>query len=257
MTVYLVGAGPGGADLLTLRAARLLSEADVVVHDRLVGPEVLDLVAPWAELIDVGKDPAGRATPQDEINRLLIAKAHHHRCVVRLKGGDPFVFGRGGEEALALEAAGIDVQVVPGISSALAGPAFAGIPVTHRGVSSGFTVLTAHQRDGASDPIDWEAAARLGTTLVVLMGASRARAIGERLMAAGMSPSTPVAVVTNATTASQSVTSLILDDLGREPVANPSVIIVGPVAGRPVMAPQDPSLYELVPTRSGGAASWR
>jgi len=246
MTVHLVGAGPGAPDLLTLRAARLLGEADVVVHDRLVGAEILELIAPWAERIPVGKDPDRRSARQDEINRILIDAGRRHRTVVRLKGGDPFVFGRGGEEALELRAAGVDVEVVPGITSAVAGPAMAGIPVTHRGLASGFTVITGHQEVGTANPVDWDAAARLGTTLVILMGARRAAEIGEALLGGGLAADTPVAVITDATTPGQRVRSLTLARLGVDRVANPSVIVVGAVAGTPVLDPQDPTLLALL-----------
>lgn len=246
MTVHLVGAGPGAADLLTLRAARLLGEADIVVHDRLVGAEILDLIAPWAERIAVGKDPDGLSPRQDEINRILIDAGRRADTVVRLKGGDPFVFGRGGEEALDLRAAGIDVNVVPGITSAIAGPAMAGIPVTHRGTSSGFTVITGHQESASNRPIDWEAAARLGTTLVVLMGARRAPIIRDELIAGGLPPETPVGIVTEATTPNQHVRTLTLAELGVEPVKNPSVIVIGAIAGAPVLDHQDPTLLSLI-----------
>ncbi|MGI9600602.1 MAG: uroporphyrinogen-III C-methyltransferase [Acidimicrobiales bacterium] len=237
MTVHLVGAGPGDPDLLTLRAARLLGEADVVVYDRLVGEGVLDLVAPWAECIDVGKDPEGRRTSQDAINQLLVELGRRYDSVVRLKGGDPFVFGRGGEEAEVLTAAGITVDVVPGLSSALAGPAAAGLPVTHRGRSSGFTVITAHQDPASGDGLDWDAAARLGTTLVVLMGARRAGAIARRLLSAGMAATTPVAVVTNATRPEQTEEYTDLVGLVDLPVRSPSVLVIGAVAATPVLAP--------------------
>ncbi|MEM7337408.1 MAG: uroporphyrinogen-III C-methyltransferase [Actinomycetota bacterium] len=229
MTVHLVGAGPGAADLLTVRASRLLARADIVVHDRLVGGDVLDLISPWAERIDVGKDPDGRSWDQAEINRLLVACAHRADCVVRLKGGDPFVFGRGSEERDELDRHGIAVEVVPGISSALAAPTAAGVPVTERSLSSGFTVLTAHQAAGTARPIDWRAAAALGTTLVILMGAARAKALSAQLICAGLAPDTPVAVITNATRPDERVEVCDLVDLGREPVANPSVIVVGEV----------------------------
>ncbi len=235
MTVHLVGAGPGDPDLLTVRAVRLLQEADVVVSDRLVSAAVLALVNPGAEIVPVGKDPGGTSTSQHEINRVLVDRGRRHRVVVRLKGGDPFVFGRGGEEAEALVAAGVDVAVVPGISSAVAGPAAAGIPVTHRGVSSAFTVVTAHQDPATDTELNWDALARLGTTLVILMGAARAGAIRRRLVAAGRPPSTPVAVITAATTPRQRVTRLTLGELGEAPVANPSVIVVGEVAARSVL----------------------
>ncbi|MEM7091970.1 MAG: uroporphyrinogen-III C-methyltransferase [Actinomycetota bacterium] len=237
MTVHLVGAGPGDPELLTRKAERLLSEADVVVHDRLVGAEILALAAPWAELIDVGKDPNGRRTSQERINEILLERGRHHATVVRLKGGDPFVFGRGGEEAVALRDAGIDVAVVPGVTSAIAGPALAGVPVTHRGASSAFTVVTAHEDPTKTDALNWHALAELGTTLVILMGARRAEKIRTRLLEAGMRGDMPVAIVTEATTPNQRTRFLELDELGIEPVANPSVIVVGAVAGAPVLPP--------------------
>ena len=230
MTVHLVGAGPGDPELLTLRAARLLAQADAVVYDRLVGAEILDMIAPWADRIDVGKDPYGASVPQSEINRILVEQGGRYESVVRLKGGDPYVFGRGGEEAIALAAAGIAVDVVPGITSAIAGPAAAGIPVTHRGTSSGFTVITGFQSPNNSQRLDWNAVAALGTTLVILMGASRASAIREALLDGGAPPTTPVAIVYRATTSDQDVQRLTLAELGESPVANPSIIVVGPAA---------------------------
>jgi uroporphyrin-III C-methyltransferase len=250
MTVHLVGAGPGDPDLLTLRAARLLGAADVVVHDRLVGRAILELTRPGAELIDVGKAPAGRGWPQHAINDLLVRLALVHPTVVRLKGGDPFVFGRGGEEAEALRDAGVDVAVVPGISSALAAPAAAGIPVTQRGCASGFTVVTAHQDPATDREIDWDALARLGTTLVVLMGAARAARVAARLLAAGMAASTPVAVVTSATCDDQQTFRTCLDRLLRLPVRSPAVIVIGAVAALDVTRTQ--LWTELAPVLAEG-----
>ncbi|HBL07546.1 MAG TPA: uroporphyrinogen-III C-methyltransferase [Acidimicrobiia bacterium] len=243
MTVYLVGAGPGHPDLLTVKAARLLDTADVVVHDRLVDPRVLDLIAPWAEVIDVGKRPGGPADAQDRIHRVLVAAAGRADTVVRLKGGDPFVFGRGGEEAEALRRAGVDVEVVPGITSAIAGPAAAGIPVTMRGHASGFTVITGHQDPTADRPIDWEAAARLGTTLVVLMGASRVAHIADQLMAGGLAADTPVAAIESATTPHQRVKRTTLGELPGLPVLAPAVLVIGTVAALDVT---DSGLSDLV-----------
>ncbi len=234
MTVYLVGAGPGDPDLLTMRAVSLLARADVVVHDRLVDPRALAWAPEGAEKIDVGKRPGSRRNSQDEINWILADCARRHPVVVRLKGGDPFVFGRGGEEAEYLGLQGIDVEVVPGISSAIAGPAAAGIPVTMRGIASGVTIVTAHQDPANDRLLDWGALAVAGTTLVILMGAARAQAISDRLRAGGMAPETPVAVVTRATEVDQQVRRLPLQELGQDPIANPSVIIVGEVAGRDV-----------------------
>jgi len=235
MTVHLVGAGPGDPELITVKALRLLSRADVVVYDRLVSPEILDMAAPWAEMINVGKDPNGARTTQDQINAMLIDRGRRYETVVRLKGGDPFVFGRGGEEALALESHGISVVVVPGITSAIAGPAMAGIPVTHRNVSSAFTVVTAHEDPDKTDGLNWRALAQLNTTLIVLMGARRAAQIRDRLLSAGMDAATPVAVVVSASTPEQKVHRLTLASLGDQPVPNPAVIVIGDVAAAPVI----------------------
>jgi uroporphyrin-III C-methyltransferase len=245
MTVHLVGAGPGDPDLLTLRAASLLARAEVIVHDRLVDPRLLASASSWAELIDVGKTPGSRRNSQDEINAILVDRGRRHDTVVRLKGGDPFVFGRGGEEAEAVRAAGIDVEVVPGISSAVAAPAAAGIPVTMRHVASGVSIVTAHQDPYNDRQLDWSALARAGTTLVILMGAARARSIAERLIDGGMRADMPVAIVTSATCDDQCVERLTLDQLGREPVRNPSVIVVGEVAARDVLH-DVPALATLV-----------
>jgi uroporphyrin-III C-methyltransferase len=235
VTVHLVGAGPGDPDLLTLKAARLLGEADVVVHDRLVDPRILALAAPWAEMVDVGKRPGAPADAQARINDILVDRGRRFDCVVRLKGGDPFVFGRGGEEALELRAAGVDVEEVPGITSSIAAPAAAGIPVTMRGHSSGFTVITAHQDPTTDRWLDWDALAATGTTLVILMGASRTAVISERLVAAGMAPTTPVAVVRSATTHDQDVQRTTLAGLPELTVTNPSTIVVGSVAAQSVL----------------------
>lgn len=258
MTVYLVGAGPGDPDLLTLRAARLLAEADIVVHDRLIDPRVLDLISPWAEVVDVGKRPGGPADAQDRIHQVLVEAARRHATVVRLKGGDPFVFGRGGEEAEALRSEGVGVEVVPGITSAIAGPAAAGIPVTMRGHASGFTVITGHQDPTNAHSIDWEAAARLGTTLIVLMGASRADLIAERLLLGGLDADTPVAVVESATMPDQQVVRTVLADLPGTPVHAPAILVIGSVAGLDVT---DAGLEDLVATTAHaasehGGSSW-
>jgi uroporphyrin-III C-methyltransferase len=231
VTVHLVGAGPGDPDLLTMRAVSLLARADVIVHDRLVDGRVLASAAPWAELIDVGKTPGSTRNGQDEINAILVDRGRRHETVVRLKGGDPFVFGRGGEEAEALRARGIAVEIVPGVSSAIAAPAAAGIPVTMRGVASGVTIVTAHQDPARENGLDWDALARTGTTLVVLMGAARARLVADRLLAGGMRADMPVAIVTSATCPDQLVVRTTLGALGDERVCNPSTIVIGDVAG--------------------------
>lgn len=226
MTVYLVGAGPGAVDLLTVRALRILERAEVVVHDRLIGPEILELAPVSAEVHDVGKVP-GDTDNQATINELLVTSGRTGRTVVRLKGGDPFVFGRGGEELGALRAAGIDCAVVPGITSAFAAPLAAGIPVTHRGSSCGVVVVTARGCD--RDP-ELGRLAAAGLTLVILMGVARRGAIARDLLASGLDPGTPVAVVERASTAEQRVVRGVVGDLGSLSVAAPAVIVIGAVA---------------------------
>jgi len=180
MTVYLVGAGPGDPGLLTVRGSELLRCADVVVYDRLASPALLDLARDGAELVDVGKAPGRVAMTQEQINELLVERGQAGLEVVRLKGGDPFVFGRGGEEAEACRDARVAFEVVPGITSAIAAPAYAGIPVTHRGLSTSVTIVTGHEdpAKGTTDT-DWEALARAGGTIVVLMGAGRVSEIAK------------------------------------------------------------------------------
>ena len=238
MTVHLVGAGPGDPELLTVKAADLLRRADVVVHDRLIDTRLLELAPPWAEIIDVGKRPGAPAGAQSRINEVLVDRGRRFDCVVRLKGGDPFVFGRGGEEALELRAAGIAVDEIPGITSAIAAPAAAGIPVTMRGISSGFTVVTAHQDPRTDRWLDWDALARTGTTLVILMGASRTAMISERLLGGGMAPTTPVAIIHAATTSAEDVRRTTLRDLPELTVANPSTLVIGAVAAQSVLDPR-------------------
>lgn len=229
MTVHLVGAGPGDVELLTLRAARLLANADAVVFDRLVGTDILDLIGPTAERYNVGKAPGQPGPSQEEINDLLCVLGHRLGSVVRLKGGDPFMFGRGIEEQRACRAAGVEVSVVPGISSSIAAPAAAGVSITERGVSSGVCIVTAHQ-DPGSDLIDWDALASSGLTITVLMGAKRARLVAEALVAGGRSPHTPVVVVTNASRRNETRWFGTLATLGLESVPSPSVLVIGDVA---------------------------
>lgn len=229
-TVYLVGAGPGDPGLLTIRGKELLSIADVVVFDYLSDDSLLDYCREGAELIDVGKRP-GRPIPQDEINNVLIQSASSAKVVVRLKGGDPFVFGRGGEEAQALTEAGIPFEVVPGVSSAIAVPAYAGIPVTHRGLSTSVTVVTGHRHGNATDQVDWTSLARLGGTIVVLMGVAHRSEIAEKLIAGGLSTETPVAAVRWGTRSDQVRVVTSLGELGKIPIESPSTIVIGAVAG--------------------------
>lgn len=237
MTVYLVGAGPGDPGLLTCRGAELLAAAEVVLYDRLVDRSLLALAPPGATLVDVGKSTAEEGR-QTRINELLVHHGRSGRPVVRLKGGDPFVFGRGGEEAEALDAAGVPWEVVPGVTSAFAAPAAAGVPVTHRGLSTSVTVVTGHVGDAtASGGVDWEALGRAGGTLVVLMGMANRTEIARRLVAAGRSPATPVAVVEWGTTSRQRSARTTLGGLADVDLGAPAVIVVGEVAGLALRRP--------------------
>ncbi len=229
MTVFLVGAGPGDPGLVTVRGARLLGRADVVVYDRLVHADLLGLARPGAELVDVGKRP-GDSVSQEAINALLVARGRGGGCVVRLKGGDPFVFGRGGEEALALRSAGVPFEVVPGVSAAVAVPGAAGIPLTHRGLASGFSVVTGHGAGGEPDAANWADLARPGHTLVVLMGAGTRATLADRLLGAGRDPATPVAVIAWGTYPAQVVERTTLGDLASSTLGPPVTIVVGEVA---------------------------
>jgi uroporphyrinogen III methyltransferase/synthase len=233
VTVYLVGAGPGDPGLLTRRGAELLARADVVVYDRLAHPSLLDLAPAGAERVAAGKAPGRAELTQDEINRVLVEHGRSGATVVRLKGGDPFVFGRGGEEAEALAAAGVPFEVVPGVTSAIAAPAYAGIPVTHRGLSTHFTVVTGHE-DPTKDhaDVDWDALARAGGTLVILMGAGRVGEIAKRLVAGGRDPATPVAAVRNGTRPDQQTVRATLATIADAGVQPPAAIVVGPVAAQ-------------------------
>ena len=231
MTVYLVGAGPGDPGLITMRGAQVLRAAEVVVYDRLVHPALVDLASADAERVYAGKAPGNVEMDQDTINALLVERGRAGRAVVRLKGGDPFVLGRGGEEAEALAAAGVPFEVVPGITSAIAAPAYAGVPVTHRGRATHFTVVTGHEdpAKGGAD-VDWEALARAGGTLVILMGAGRAGEIADRLVAGGRAPDTPVTAVRNGTRPDQETTRTTLAGVATAGIEAPSAIVVGEVA---------------------------
>jgi uroporphyrin-III C-methyltransferase len=231
--VALVGAGPGDPELITVRGLRRLQAADVVVYDRLVHPQLLDEAPNWAERVFVGKVPGG-GHDQRAIEALLLARARAGLQVVRLKGGDPFVFGRGGEELAALVAAGVEVEIVPGVSSAFAAPALAGIPVTQRGLASAVTVVTAHE-----DPtklaasVDWDWLAASCGTLVILMGLGRLAAICERLLDAGLPSSTPAAVISNGSLPSQRQVVAPLCEMATAAasagLASPALIVIGEV----------------------------
>jgi uroporphyrinogen III methyltransferase/synthase len=232
--VYLVGAGPGDPGLLTLRGRDLIAASDCVIYDYLVNPALLAHARPGAQLIDVGKRGAGESWAQVEINRLLIAKAREHSCVVRLKGGDPFIFGRGGEEAAALVEAGIPWEAVPGVSAGSAVAAYAGIPVTHRSLSSSVAFVTGHEDPAKGrSSICWEHLARGVETLVFFMGVANLDSIAAQLVAHGRSPQTPVAVIRWGTYAHQETWVADLDSIAaliaREGVTAPALIVIGEV----------------------------
>lgn len=227
--VFLIGAGPGDPELLTLKAARALRLADVVLVDDLVGRGCLAHARSDARVVEVGKRGGCWSTPQAFIERLMILHARQGSVVARLKGGDPFVFGRGGEELGALVAAGIEVEIIPGITAGIAAPASLGIPVTHRSLSRGVTFVTGHTRDGAEP--DWEALARGGTTLVIYMGLRRLAHIVDRLCAAGMPSGTPACLVENATLASQRSHLATLGTLSADGFQPPALIVIGAVVG--------------------------
>ncbi|WP_233437733.1 uroporphyrinogen-III C-methyltransferase [Agromyces laixinhei] len=228
--VTLVGGGPGREDLLTLAAARALARADVVLYDRLAPHERLQELAPGAELVDVGKRPGHHAVPQQEIEALMVEHAHAGRRVVRLKGGDPYVLGRGGEELLACHAAGVHVEVIPGVTSAVAVPGAAGIPLTHRGISHLFTVVSGHTPLSENE---LEHLSGLGGTIVVLMGVNSLPALTAGLARHGMSAQMPVAIIERGFTADQRTTIGDLADIvtaaGRARVASPAVVVIGEV----------------------------
>lgn len=231
---YLVGAGPGRADLITVRGLRLLRAADSVIYDRLIGRDLLDEIREGAERIYVGKGPGLHVASQESINHLLVERVRAGKQVVRLKGGDPFVFGRGGEEALALRAAGLDYEIVPGVSSALAAPAYAGIPVTQRGVATSFAVVTGHERGEAPDSAtDWSALARI-PTLLILMGVAQIGQIADRLQAAGRAADTPAAAIRWGSAEEQQVVRATLGDIAAAirlaGLEAPAVIVIGEVA---------------------------
>ena len=231
----LVGAGPGDPRLLTVAGREAIETADVVVADRLAPWEAIAWAPPHAEVVDVSKIPFGRSTSQDEINRVLVEHARAGRHVVRLKGGDSYVFGRGFEEVQACTAAGVPATVVPGVTSAIAGPELAGVPVTHRGLVQGFTVVSGHVPPGHPDStIDYAALARAGTTIVVLMGVRTLPAIADALLEAGMDRDTPCAVVADASLASQrhlrTTLASAASDAAAAGMGAPAVALIGDVA---------------------------
>ncbi|MEZ5955278.1 MAG: siroheme synthase CysG [Hyphomonas sp.] len=232
--VHIVGAGPGDPELLTLKALRLIQEADVVFHDRLVSGGILALIRRDADRVPVGKAKGNHSVPQEQIHELLIAAARAGKRVVRLKGGDPFVFGRGGEELDAVEAAGITAFVVPGISSALGCAASAGIPLTHRDHAQSLTLVTGHAKAGGVPDLDWQALAKRGQTVTVYMGVGTAATIADRLIEAGRGPEAPVAVIENGTLPTEKTVYGMLEELPRlievNGILGPALLIIGEVA---------------------------
>jgi uroporphyrin-III C-methyltransferase/precorrin-2 dehydrogenase/sirohydrochlorin ferrochelatase len=232
--VVLVGGGPGHPELVTVAARRALSEADVVVADRLAPRELLDELSPDVELIDVAKLPRGRAATQEEINRVIVERALDGKRVVRFKGGDSFVYGRGYEEAIACAEAGVPWTVIPGLTSATSVPAAAGIPVTHRGVAHDFTVISGHlPPDHPDSLVEWDAVARLTGTVVLLMAVQNLPLIADRLVTGGRDPATPVAIVSEGTMPGErtllSTLGAVADDMDREGVRPPAIVVIGRV----------------------------
>jgi uroporphyrin-III C-methyltransferase len=231
--VYLVGAGPGDPELITVRGLRVLRQATVVLYDRLVHPQLLQEAPREAKQLYVGKEGGTHCVPQNQINQLLVTYAQRGETVVRLKGGDPFVFGRGGEEAEALVSAGIPFEIVPGVSSALAAPAYAGIPVTHRRFASSFAVITGHEENGRETTHDWAKLATAVDTLIVLMGVSNLPSIVSELVYHGRSPQTPIALVRWGTFSEQEALVGTLDTIVEKvtlhPLPPPVVTVIGEV----------------------------
>ena len=247
--VHIVGAGPGDPELLTMKAFRLIQQADIVFHDKLVSPDILDMVRRDAERVPVGKSKGEHLVPQDGIHELMIAAAREGKRVVRLKGGDPFIFGRGGEEVEALREAGIEATVVPGISSALGCAANANIPLTHRDHAQTLTFVTGHAQQGGVPDLDWKGLAKPHQTVVVFMGVGTSGVISEKLREAGLAGNTPVAVIENGTRANEkrafgelAALSKVIEESG---IKGPALLIIGAVAGLPAEA-QDKFIAETL-----------
>jgi uroporphyrin-III C-methyltransferase len=231
--VYIVGAGPGDPELITVKAAKCLEHAEVILYDRLVNPVLLNYAKPETELIFCGKEPGNHCVSQDAINQLLVDKALAGKMVVRLKGGDPFIFGRGGEEAEVLVRHGIEFEVVPGITSGIAAPAYAGIPVTHRGSSQSFAMITGHCLTGKPKNIEWEHLANGVDTLAIYMGIKHLPFICEQLQSYGKDAQTPIAVIEQGTTGNQrtiiGTLGTIVEMVSENRIANPAMIVIGEV----------------------------
>jgi uroporphyrin-III C-methyltransferase len=232
--VYLVGAGPGDPELLTLRAVELLSKADIVIYDRLVGKSILKFASKTAEKIYVGKKAGKHEVPQDEINELIINAALKGKKVVRLKGGDPFLFGRGGEEAEALAEKNVDFEVVPGVTSAIAAPAYAGIPLTHRDYASSVAIVTGHRAGNGGKTVNWAKLASAVDTIAILMGVESVEAVVAKLIEGGLDPNKSVAIIEQGTTKEQKSLigklGTIADEAKEKNVKPPAVIVIGDVA---------------------------
>ncbi|WP_457642282.1 uroporphyrinogen-III C-methyltransferase [Persephonella sp.] len=228
--VYIVGAGPGDPELLTVKAYKLIQKADVILYDRLINSEILLMTKPECELVYVGKEDGKHIIEQEKINFLLYQFAQKKKIVVRLKGGDPFVFGRGGEEAIFLEEHGIPYEIVPGITSAIAVPAYAGVPVTHRGISSSFVVVTGHGHKGRFPDINWKSLAGIGT-LIFLMGVANREKIAQNLIEAGRDPDEPVVFIEKGTTKEQKSVEATLKEVaeGKVSVYPPAIFLIGNV----------------------------
>jgi len=250
-TVYLVGAGPGDPELLTLKAHRLLRQCDALVYDSLVPKALLDLVPEMCERHFVGKRRGHHSVPQPSTNAVLVELAGRHQVIVRLKGGDPFLFGRGGEEAAHLAAHGVPVQVVPGVTAGIAAPAYAGIPVTHRRAGSSVTFVTGHEEIDKRRPgVDWQGLARSSDGLVIYMGLHNLRRICEELIAGGLPPATPAAIVQQGTVTGQrrliSVLGALADQAEDAAFASPSIVVIGEVVNQRVEAcAPEPAAVEM------------
>lgn len=250
-TVYLVGAGPGDPELLTVKAERLLRQCDALVYDSLVPQDLLDLVPAAAERHFVGKRRGHHSVPQPSTNAVLVELAGRHRTIVRLKGGDPFVFGRGGEEAAHLQAHGVPVQVVPGVTAGIAAPAYVGIPVTHRSAGSSITFVTGHEEiDKARPGVNWRGLAASSDGLVIYMGLHNLRRIAEELLAGGLAAHTPAAVIQQGTVQGQRLLIRPLADLAdaveAEGLSSPSIVVVGEVVNQRVAScAPEPAAVEM------------
>lgn len=255
-TVYLVGAGPGDPDLLTVKAERLLRQCDALVYDSLVPQEVLALVPPTAEKHFVGKRRGHHSVPQPSTNAVLVELASRHRCVVRLKGGDPFLFGRGGEEAAHLERHGVTVQVVPGVTAGIAAPAYLGIPVTHRRAGSSVTFVTGHEEIDKGRPgVNWRGLAASTDGLVIYMGLHNLRHICEELISGGLDPATPAAAIQQGTVRGQHAVITVLADLATAVhdagLSSPAIVVIGEVVNQRVSscAPEPAAVEMPIPIR--------